>query len=156
MFLWLLLKKTSAGTPVDVLSWACRNSRGCTVLGMPELPWMYCPGHAGTPVDVLSWACRNQATRTNRLEGEAATTRGLCLGRFKVLRNLRDCAWVQGQGHHTRGRVEERDVERGNARRSSLKGREGINHTNIGTVLKATLGKLLRDTVEPIWVFPSA
>ena len=37
----------------------CRNSRGCTVLGMPELPWMYCPGHAGTPVDVLSWPCRN-------------------------------------------------------------------------------------------------
>ena len=46
----------------------CRNSCGCTVLGMPELPtvlgmpelpWMYSPGHAGTPVDVLSWACRN-------------------------------------------------------------------------------------------------
>ena len=81
-----------AGTPVDVLSWACRNSRGCTVLDMPELPWMYCPGHAGSPVDVQSWACRNQATRADRLEGEAATTSGLCLGRFKVLRNLRDCA----------------------------------------------------------------
>ena len=36
------------------------------------------------------------------------------------------------------------------ARRSSLKGRERaiVNQTNIGTVSRATLGEVLRDTVE--------
>ena len=28
-----------------------------------------------------------------------------------------------------------------------------VKHTNIGTVSKTTLGKLLRDGVERIWVF---
>ena len=50
-------------------------------------------------------------------------------------------------------------VERGSIRRSSLKGWERawaiINNTNIGTVSKAMLGKLLRDMVEHIWAFPS-
>ena len=31
-----------------------------------------------------------------------------------------------------------------------------VHQTNIGTVSKATLGKLLRDGVECIWAFPSA
>ena len=41
--------------------------------------------------------------------------------------------------------------------KSSLKGRERaiVNQTNIGTVSKATLGKLLGDRVERIWAFPS-
>ena len=54
---------------------------------------------------------------------------------------------AQSQGDHTIDRLEERDVERGSARRSSLKGRERaiVTQTNIGTVSKATLGKLLRD-----------
>ena len=62
------------------------------------------------------------------------------------------------QGRHTNDRLEERDVKRGSARRSSLKGRERaiVNQTNTGTVLKATLGKLLRDGVECIWAFPIA
>ena len=40
----------------------------------------------------------------------------------------------------------------------ALKGRERaiVSQTNIGTVSKATLGKLLRDKVERIWAFPSA
>ena len=47
---------------------------------------------------------------------------------------------------------QERGVERGSVRRSSLKGRERdiVNHTNIRTVSKATLGTLLRDGVERI------
>ena len=51
-----------------------------------------------------------------------------------------------------------RGVKRGSARRSSLKGRERaiVSQTNIGTVSKATLGKLPRDGVERIWAFPSA
>ena len=46
----------------------------------------------------------------------------------------------------------ERGAERGSARQSSLKGRERaiVSQTNIGTVSKAALGKLLRDGVERI------
>ena len=46
-----------------------------------------------------------------------------------------------------------------NARRSSLTGRERaiVSQTNIGTIWKATLGKILSDWVERIiWPFPSA
>ena len=53
---------------------------------------------------------------------------------------------------HHNNRLEERGVKRGSARRSSLKGREKaiVNPTNIGTLSKAKLGKLLRDGVERI------
>ena len=49
-------------------------------------------------------------------------------------------------------------MERGSARRSSLKGRERaiVSQTDTGTVSKATLRKLLRDGVDRIWAFPSA
>ena len=72
--------------------------------------------------------------------------------------SLRHYLRAQSQVHHTIGRLEERGVERGSARRSSLKGRERaiVNQTNIETVSKATLRKLLRDGVERIWAFPSA
>ena len=52
-------------------------------------------------------------------------------------------------------RLEERGVDRGSARRSSLKGRERaiVNQTNIGTVSNAALGKLLRDGMGRIWAF---
>ena len=66
--------------------------------------------------------------------------------------------YVQSQGHHIIDRLEERDVERGSASRSSLKGPESaiVIQTNTGTVSEATLGKLLRDGVERIWAFPGA
>ena len=68
---------------------------------------------------------------------------------------LTDC---QSQGHHTIDRLEERGVESGSARLSSLKGKQRaiVNQSNIGTVSKAALGKLLRDGVERVWAFPSA
>ena len=96
--------------------------------------------------------------RADRLAGKATLTSGSLLGRSEVLRSLRHYLRAQSQGHHTVDRPEERNVERGSARRSSLKGRERaiVNQTNIGTVSKATLGKLLRDEVECIWDFPSA
>ena len=58
----------------------------------------------------------------------------------------------------TIGHLEERGVERGSARRSSLKGRERtiVSQTSIGTLSKATFGKNLRDGVERIWAFTSA
>ena len=93
--------------------------------------------------------------RADRLAGKAVFTSGLLLGRSEVLRSYLQ---AQSQGHHTIDRLEERDVERGSARGSSLTGRERaiVNQTNIGTVSKATLGKLLRDGVERIWAFQSA
>ena len=99
-----------------------------------KLLWVYCPGHAGVKGNY----------RADRLTGKAALTSGLLLGRSEVLRSLRHYLRAQSYGHHTIDRLEKRGVERGSARRSSLKGRERVvivNQTNIGTVSKATLGK---------------
>ena len=103
---------------------------------------MYCPGHAGVKGN----------DRADRLAGKATLTIGLLLGRSDVLSSLRHYLRAQSQGHHTTDRLEERGVERGSARRASLKGREGaiVSQTNIVTVSKATLGNLLRDGVERI------
>ena len=111
-----------------------------------KLLWVHCPGHAGV----------KENDRSVRLAGKAILTSGLLLARSAVLRSLRHYLRVQSQGHHTIDRLEERGVERGSARRSSLKRRERgiVNQTNIGTVSEATLRKLLRDGVERIWAFP--
>ena len=88
------------------------------------------------------------------LAGKAALASGLLLGRSEVLKSLRHLLRARSQGHHTIDRLEETGVERGSAGRCSLKGRERaiVNQTNIGTVPKATLGKLLRDGVECIFM----
>ena len=97
--------------------------------------WVYCPGHGGVKGN----------GGAERLAGRATLTNGLLLGRSEVLRSLRQYLRIQSQGQHTIDRLEERGVERGSTRRSSLKGREKaiVNQINFGT--KATLGKLLRD-----------
>ena len=102
-----------------------------TVAFYTQLLWVYCPGHAGV----------NGNDRADRLAGKAAFTRGLLLGRSEVLRSLRHYLRTQSRGHHTIDRLEEREVERGSARRHSLKGRERaiVSQTNIRTVSKATL-----------------
>ena len=99
----------------------------------------------------------------DRLAGKPTHTSDLLLGRSEMLKSyLRAQSGhylrAQSQGQHTIDRPEERGVDRGSARRSSLKGRERVivNQTNIGTVSKATLGKRLRDGVERIWAFPNA
>ena len=110
--------------------------------------WLYCPGHAGVK--------GNDGADT--LAGTATLTSGLLLGRSKVLRSLRHYLRAQSQGQHTTDRLEEKRAERGSIRRSSLKGRVRtiVSQTNMGSVSKATLGKLLRDGVERIRAFPSA
>ena len=117
-------------------------------INLPKLLLVYCPGYAG--VNGNNWA--------DRLAGKATITSGLLLGRYEVLSSLRHYLRAQNQGRHTIDRLEERGVERGSARRSSLKGRESavVYQTNIRTVSRATLGKLLRDGVERIWACPSA
>ena len=74
-----------------------------------KLQWVYCPGHAGV----------KENERADRLAGKAI------LGRSEVLRSLRYYLQSQSQGHHAIDRPEGRGVERGSARRSSLKEREG-------------------------------
>ena len=66
----------------------------------------------------------------DRLAGKKS---GLRLGKYAVLRSLRPYLWAQSRGHHTIDRLEERGVDRGSARRSSLKEREKaiVNQTNI-------------------------
>ena len=113
-----------------------------------RLLWVYCREHAGVKGN----------DRADRLVGKATLTSGLLLGRSEMLRSLRHYLRAQSQGHHIIDRLEERGVERGSARRYSLKGRERdmVIQRNIGTVSNATLGKLLRDGVERMWAFPSA
>ena len=115
---------------------------------LPKLMWMYCPGHGGVKGN----------DRADRLVGKETLTIGFLLARPEVLRSLRHYQRAQSQGHHTIDRLEKRGVERGSARRSSLKGREKVivNQTNTETVSKGTLGKRLRDGVERIWAFRSA
>ena len=111
--------------------------------------WMYCPGYTGVKGN----------DRTDTMAGKAAITSGLRLGRSEVLRSLRYYLWAQSQ--RTTCWHKAKDINHrlpGGERRSSLKGREKANasQTNVGTVSKATLGKLLRDGMERIWAFSSA
>ena len=115
---------------------------------LPKFLRMYCPRHAGVKGNV----------RADRLAGQATIGSGLRLGRLEALRNLRHYLRAQSQGHNTIYRLQERSVERGSARRSFLKGREGtiVDETSIGTISKVSLGKPVRNGVERIWAFPSA
>ena len=60
--------------------------------------------------------------------------------------------------HYSTDRLKERGVEKGSSLHSTLQGRERsvFNKTNIGTVLIATLGRLLRGRAESVWAFLSA
>ena len=85
-------------------------------------------------------------------------TSGLQLGRAEVLRGLRNFLNMDRPEHHSIDRLKERGVEKGSGRHSTLQGRERsvFNQAYIGTVSRATLGRLLRDGAERVWAFPSA
>ena len=70
----------------------------------------------------------------------------ITLLRSKGSRSLRHYLRAQSQGHHTTNSQAERNLKRGSASRSSLKGRERaiVNRTHIGIVSKTTLRILLR------------
>ena len=89
-----------------------------------KLLWVYSSGHTGVKGN----------DRAERLASKATLTIGLLLRRYEVLRSLRHYLQAQSQGHRIIDRLEERGVERGSARRSSLKGRERaiVNQMNIG------------------------
>ena len=117
-------------------------------LRLQRFLWIYCPGHAGVSGN----------ERADRLASTADITSGLQLGRAEVLRGLRNFLSTDKLEHHSIDRLKERGVEKGSGRHSTLQGRERsvFNQTNIGTVSRATLGRLLRDGVECVWAFPNA
>ena len=117
-------------------------------LRLQRLLWIYCPGHAGVSGN----------ERADRLASTADITSGLQLGRTEVLRGLRNFLSTDKPEHHSIDRLKERGVEKGSGPHSTLQGRERsvFNQTNIGTVSRATLGRLLRDGAERVWAFPSA
>ena len=81
--------------------------------------WVYCPGHDESKGN----------DRADALGGKATITSGLRI-RSELLRRLRHYLRAQSQGHHTIDRLEARGMERGRARRSSLKRREGHRQSN--------------------------
>ena len=117
-------------------------------LQLQRLLWIYCPGHAGVSGN----------ERADRLVSTANITSGLQLGRAEVLRGLRNFLSTDKPEHYSIDRLKERGVEKGSGRHSTLQGRERsvFNQTNIGTVSRAALGRLLRDGAERAWAFPSA
>ena len=60
--------------------------------------------------------------------------------------------------YHSTDRLKERGAEKGSGRHFTIQGRERsvFNKANIGTVSRATLGRLLRNGAERVWAFPSA
>ena len=110
--------------------------------------WLYCPGHA-------------RVSGNERGDGLASTaniTTGLQFGRAEVLRGLRNFLNMDRPEHHSIDRLKERGVKNGSGRHSTLQGRERsvLNQATIGTVSRATLGRLLREGVERVWAFQSA
>ena len=116
-------------------------------LWLQRLLWIYCSGHARVSGN----------ERADRLASTADITSGLQLGRAEVLRSLMNFLNTDKPEHHSIDRLKERGVEKGSGRHSTLQGRERseFNQANIGTVLRATLGRLLRDGAERIRAFPS-
>ena len=57
--------------------------------------------------------------------------------------------------HHSADHLKERGVDTKNGQRSILQGRDQsvFNQTNINTILRATLGRLLRDKVKRLAAF---
>ena len=117
-------------------------------LRLQRLLWIYCPGHAGVSGN----------ERADRLASTADIKSGLQLGRAEVLRGFRNFLSTDKPEHHSIDRLKERGVEKGSGRHSTLQGRERsvFNQTNIGTVSRTALGRLLRDGAERVWAFPSA
>ena len=99
---------------------------GSTVLGTPESVGMKRPGGLSSTSDITS---------------------GLQLGRAEVFRGSRNFLNMDRPEHHSIDRLKERGAEKRSGRHSTLQGRERsvFNQANIGTISRATLGRLLRD-----------
>ena len=128
---WSLEWAAPTGTqPCTVFGY--KDFCGSTVLGMPESVGMN---------GQIDW----QAQQISHLVCSLAGQR--CSEAWGTFRTLPE--------HCSTDRLKERGVEKGSSRHSTLQGRERsvFNQTNIGTVLKATLGRLL--TRAERWAFSS-
>ena len=85
------------------------------------------------------------------------TSSGLQIDRAEVIRGWRNFLNMDRPEHPSIDCLKERGVEKGSGRHSTLRGRERsvFNQTNIGTVSRATLSRLLRDREKRVWAFPS-
>ena len=117
-------------------------------LRLQRLLRIYCIGHAGVSGN----------EQADRLASTADITSGLQPGKAEVLRGLRNCLNTDKPEHHSIDHLKERVVEKESGRHSILQGRERsvFNQTNISTVSKATIGRLLRDGAERVWAFTGA
>ena len=95
--------------------------------------WIYCPGHAGVSGN----------ERADRLASTADITSGLQLGRAEVLRGLRNFLNTDKPDHHSIDRLDERGVEKGSGRHSTLQGRERsvFNQANNWHCFEGNLGE---------------
>ena len=104
-----------------------------------------------TPVGVLPWTCWSEWKWPSRYTGnphkQLASQK---IWSVEELETLPAGTKPMTSHHWLPKAMEERGMQRGSTQWSSLKGWEQaiISQMNIGTVLKATLGKLLRDEVE--------
>ena len=75
-----------------------------------------------------------------------------------MLGDLRNFLNTDRLEHHNTDHPNERGMEKGSGRHSTYGGRERsvFHKTNIGTVLRATLRRLLRVGAERVWAFLSA
>ena len=107
------------------------------------LLWIYYSGHAEVSGN----------ERADRLASSTDITSGLQLGRADVLRGLRNFLNMDRPEHPSTDRLEERGVEKGSGRHFTFRGRERpvFNQTNICTVSRAAVGRLLRGGVERVW-----
>ena len=133
----------------------------CHAVPLPEDSVLSCC--APLEASFAMTSARSQPTlspilHVHTLASTADITSGLQLGRAEVLRGLRNFLSTDKPEHHSIDHLKERGVEKGSGRHSTLQGRERsvFNQTNIGTVSRATLGRLLRDGAERVWAFPSA
>ena len=84
---------------------------------------------------------------------DTSISSGLQLCRTVALQGLGNFLNMVRPEHHSIDRLKERRAEKGSGRHSTLRGRERsvFNQTkNIGTVSRATLGRLLRDGAERV------
>ena len=122
---------------------------------LQRLLWSYCPGYAGVS--------RNE--RADRLASTAHITSDLQLVKPQVLRGMRNFLNKGRPDHHSIDHLKERRVGKRSGRHSTLQGSVPpskvendlcLTRQILALVLRATLGRLLRDGEESVWASPSA
>ena len=131
---------------------------GVSTLWLSETADVSCKFYLSMAAHTRVWADPSLRDTSMQLSNQQATTAGCSTPmHYPMLRGLRNFLNTDKPEHHSTDHLKERGVEKGSGWHSTLQGRERsvFNQTNIGTVLRATLGRLLRDGAEHVWAFPS-